>query len=175
MKFDFDGRCYKNDIRYKTGRISAILDTGATITALDVYSLAMLSGFSSRDIHSVAMSWIKSGRKAYHINTASGNMDRVITISLSNVSIGDVSVPKLYIRLNVDNSLWRSDGLVVLQEKEYKISPSLLLGLDFIRSCKCDGDEHSFHLRDFDYEKYEESCLQKYQDILNIFAQLDSL
>ncbi len=173
MKFDFDGRCYKNDIRYKTGRISAILDTGATITALDIYSLAMLSGFSGQDIHSVAMTWINSGRRTNHINTASGNMDRAVTIALRNVRIDDELLPKFYMRLNVDNDLWRSNGIVTLSKKEYQISPSLLLGLDFIRSCKITGDEDCFQLTDFDYEKYGDRCLQKYQDVLNIFSQLE--
>ena len=66
---------------YKQYTIDAVCDTGATVTALDIYSLSGLTGFSGQAIYDLATSWINRGMECRYVSTASGKLDRTINKS----------------------------------------------------------------------------------------------
>ena len=103
LKFDFYGNSYKTSLNYKKNYITAICDTGATVSALDIYTLSKLTGFKPEEIHKQAESWVNRGKKCYGASTASGKLDRTINIILNNVCIDNTNFSTFYTRETLIN------------------------------------------------------------------------
>lgn len=169
MEFKYNGSCFQADVRYKTNHIAAICDTGASYTAIDIHSLAILTGHSPAAIYKQALEWIDRKYDFSIVHTASGSVNRVISIQLNNVKIHDLLFENFFIKLNIDNELWRTDGSLIVDNKTININPSILIGHDIIRSCNIQGRSDKILLLDFDKNFYTKTVQEKYKDTLHIY------
>lgn len=175
ITFNFKGNSYKAPVDYKQYTIDGICDTGATVTAIDIYSLSALTGFSGKSIYNYAVSRINNGMNCGYASTASGKLDRTVCIKLKNVSLDGNCITDFYMKLNIDNDLWKTDGAIIINGEEKVASPYILIGLDIIRAYDIVGDKDKIELRNFNSNLYASYCSEHYTDTINLYESIENI
>lgn len=146
MRVDFSGCAYVGTLTYKKtlikNDISTIFDTGCTTTSIGLYSLKCLLGCSYNDI----LSKIEDRYFGENTQDASGGLHGNVRITIPSIALSnssfdlDDSEPNIefgsfYCNLNIDDSLAKTDGLVINSNGlSFMIRSYILIGCDFIRT-----------------------------------------
>ena len=77
-----------------------------------VHLLLRLTGYSANSIFEQADTWVERGYNYTYVRTASGRLDRVISVMLNSVLLDDLYFANFYLKLNIDNERWRTAGEV---------------------------------------------------------------
>lgn len=164
MRFNYNTNAYKNYlIASSTNRCTAILDTGASMTVIDLYTLSRLVNKKAEELKIQAESLINRGIiKVTNVRTASGHENRVIPVKVYNFMLSDEKFDIFYMHLNIDT-----------KEDEEKHSNIILIGFDIIRAGRIQGDADYIEITNFDYEKYKDNFIKIYGNTFNIFQISD--
>lgn len=164
MRFNYNTNAYKNYlIASSTNRCTAILDTGASMTVIDLYTLSRLVNKKAEELKIQAESLISRGIiNVTNVRTASGHENRVIPVKVHNFILSDEQFDIFYMHLNIDK-----------KEDREGYSNIILIGLDIIRAGKIQGDADHIEITGFDYEKYKNNFIEIYGNTFNIFQISD--
>ena len=174
MIFKYTVNNYSAQIKRNELSISAICDTGASRSSMDLYALSALTGYKAQEIYDYIIIRVNKGLKVYYAHTASGRTDRVVNIALNNIEISGKKFQEFYFRLNIDNESWKTAGLVEIDNKKIQIQPIVLIGLDLIRCGEIIGNKDIIKIDNFKEEDYLNNSINKFQnEIIKLYANSD--
>lgn len=157
MIFKYTVNNYSAQIKRNELSISAICDTGASRSSMDLYALSALTGYKAQEIYDYIIIRVNKGLKVYYAHTASGRTDRVVNIAL-----------------NIDNESWKTAGLVEIDNKKIQIQPIVLIGLDLIRCGEIIGNKDIIKIDNFKEEDYLNNSINKFQnELIKLYANSD--
>ncbi|MCH5248475.1 MAG: hypothetical protein J1E98_01015 [Lachnospiraceae bacterium] len=165
MRFSYSENSYKAHLEHKQGSIKCILDTGATLTTMDINSLSNLLAEDARLVNKLAISHIVEKSFNQEITVASGDKNVVVPVMIRNVNLAGGSLSKFYAMLNISNESWTYENA-----RNYMT----LIGLDIVRAGSAiEGNKDRIELKDIDYRAYDKSYQDRYGDkILNIIEEI---